>query len=49
MLSGAPPENTTGNVEKLTQVVPVRIAILDRTPGLTLVPGINVSVRIRRG
>jgi multidrug resistance efflux pump len=48
VLSGSPPENTTGNVEKITQLVPVRIAILDRTPDLTLVPGSNASVRIRR-
>jgi ABC transporter DrrB family efflux protein len=49
VLSGSPPENTTGNSEKITQVVPVRIAILDRAPGLTLVPGINAAVRIARG
>ena len=48
VLSGSPPENTTGNVEKITQLVPVRIAILDRPPGLTLVPGSSASVRIRR-
>ncbi len=39
--------NTTGNFQKVTQVIPVKIAIDDRQ-GLALVPGMNVTTRIRK-
>ncbi|MFI9557430.1 efflux RND transporter periplasmic adaptor subunit [Nonomuraea endophytica] len=42
-----PQNNSTGNFQKVTQVVPVKIAIADQK-GLGLVPGMNVEVRIRR-
>jgi ABC-2 type transport system permease protein len=41
------PDNTTGSYQAVTQVVPVKILILDRQ-GLALVPGLNATVRIRR-
>jgi multidrug resistance efflux pump len=40
--------NTTGNFQKVTQVIPVKITI-DDLQGLPLVPGMNVTVRIHRG
>lgn len=40
--------NTSGNFQKVTQVIPVKITI-DDLQGLALVPGMNVTVRIRRG
>lgn len=40
--------NTTGNFQKVTQVIPVKITI-DDLQGLALVPGMNVTVRIHRG
>lgn len=42
------PDQSTGVFDRATQVVPVRIAIADRQ-GMTLVPGMNVTVRIPRG
>jgi ABC transporter DrrB family efflux protein len=42
-----PRDNATGSFQKLTQVIPVKIAILDRQDR-TLVPGMNVSVAIHR-
>jgi multidrug resistance efflux pump len=39
--------NTTGNFQKVTQVIPVKIAIDDRS-GLALVPGMNVTAKIHR-
>jgi multidrug resistance efflux pump len=43
-----PQSNTSGNFQKVTQVIPVEIAIDD--PGdIALVPGMNVTVKIRRG
>ncbi|WP_219825695.1 efflux RND transporter periplasmic adaptor subunit [Nonomuraea typhae] len=42
-----PQDNTTGNFQKVTQVVPVKISVADQK-GLHLVPGMNVEVKIRR-
>jgi multidrug resistance efflux pump len=42
-----PQSNTSGNFQKVTQVIPVEITI-DDTEHLALVPGMNVTVRIRR-
>ena len=42
-----PRSNTGGNYQKVTQVIPVKI-ILDDTQGLALVPGMNVTVKIRK-
>jgi multidrug resistance efflux pump len=42
-----PEDNTTGNFQKVTQVIPVKIA-LDNTSGLSLVPGMNVTVHIHK-
>ncbi|MBE3556978.1 MAG: efflux RND transporter periplasmic adaptor subunit [Firmicutes bacterium] len=42
-----PQNNTTGNYQKVTQVIPVRISISDQQ-GLRIVPGMNVTVRIHR-
>ena len=42
-----PQSNTSGNFQKVTQVIPVKISIDDRF-GLTLVPGMNVSVSIHK-
>ncbi|MFT4217815.1 MAG: efflux RND transporter periplasmic adaptor subunit [Micropruina sp.] len=39
--------NTTGNFQKVTQVIPVKIAIDDRQ-GLALVPGMNVTAKIEK-
>ncbi len=39
--------NTTGNFQKVTQVIPVTISIDDRE-GLALVPGMNVTAKIHR-
>jgi multidrug resistance efflux pump len=43
-----PQANTSGNFQKVTQVIPVKINI-DDPKGLDLVPGMNVTVKIRRG
>lgn len=42
-----PSSNNTGNYTKVTQVIPVKIAI-DDYKGLQLVPGMNVTVRIHK-
>ena len=42
-----PQSNTSGNFQKVTQVIPVKIAIDDRF-GLELVPGMNVNVDIHK-
>ncbi|MFT4296070.1 MAG: efflux RND transporter periplasmic adaptor subunit [Micropruina sp.] len=39
--------NTTGNFQKVTQVIPVTISIDDRK-GLALVPGMNVTAKIEK-
>jgi multidrug resistance efflux pump len=39
--------NTTGNFQKVTQVIPVKISIDDRR-NLALVPGMNVTAKIHR-
>ena len=43
-----PQSNTSGNFQKVTQVIPVKITI-DDLQGLSLVPGMNVTVKIHRG
>jgi multidrug resistance efflux pump len=43
-----PQSNTTGNFQKVTQVIPVKITI-DDLQGLPLAPGMSVTVKIRRG
>jgi hypothetical protein len=40
-------EEVTGSYRPTTQVIPVDIAIVDHD-GLTLVPGMSATVRIRR-
>ncbi|WP_445182472.1 HlyD family efflux transporter periplasmic adaptor subunit [Pseudonocardia sp. Cha107L01] len=42
-----PQSNSTGNFQKVTQVIPVKIALND-TRGLALVPGMNVTVHIHK-
>ena len=42
-----PRSNTRGNYQTVTQVIPVKI-ILEETQGLALVPGMNVTVKIRK-
>jgi len=42
-----PEDNSTGNFQKVTQVIPVKIAI-DNADGLSLVPGMNVTVHIHK-
>ncbi len=42
-----PQANASGNFQKVTQVIPVKIAITD-LQGLGLVPGMNVTVRIHK-
>jgi multidrug resistance efflux pump len=42
-----PNSNSSGNYQKVTQVIPVKIAIDDRK-GLPLVPGMNCTVKIHR-
>jgi multidrug resistance efflux pump len=42
-----PQSNSTGNFQKVTQEIPVKILIND-TKGLQLVPGMSVEVRIHR-
>jgi multidrug resistance efflux pump len=39
--------NTTGNFQKVTQVIPVKISIDDRQ-NLALVPGMNVTAKIHK-
>jgi multidrug resistance efflux pump len=42
-----PESNSTGNFQKVTQVIPVKILITNSN-GLTLVPGMNVEVKIHK-
>jgi len=42
-----PETNTAGNFQKVTQVIPIKIALEDRR-GLDLVPGMNVTVHIHK-
>lgn len=42
-----PESNSTGNFQKVTQVIPVKIMITNSN-GLTLVPGMNVTVKIHK-
>lgn len=42
-----PQANTSGNFQKVTQVIPVKISI-DDLKGLPLAPGMNVTVKIHR-
>jgi multidrug resistance efflux pump len=42
-----PDTNTSGNFQKVTQVIPVKIALEDRR-GLDLVPGMSVTVHIHK-
>jgi len=44
-VAAEPANNTTGVFDRLAQTVPVRIAIAD-PQGLTLLPGLNVTVKI---
>ncbi|HLU56171.1 MAG TPA: efflux RND transporter periplasmic adaptor subunit [Pseudonocardia sp.] len=43
-----PESNTSGNFQKVTQVIPVKISI-ENPEGLGLVPGMNVTVQIHKG
>jgi multidrug resistance efflux pump len=43
-----PESNTSGNFQKVTQVIPVKIDI-DNPEGLAIVPGMNVYVKIHKG
>lgn len=45
--SAFPQSNTAGNFQKVTQVIPVKIAI-DDAKNLSLVPGMNVTVKIHK-
>lgn len=47
VFSAFPQSNTTGNFQKVTQVIPVKIAISD-THNLSLVPGMNATVKIHK-
>jgi multidrug resistance efflux pump len=47
VFSPFPQSNSGGNFQKVTQVIPVRIAI-DDMQGLDLIPGMNVTVDIRK-
>lgn len=47
-LAPLPAASSTAEFQKITQVVPVRVAITDPR-GLPLLPGMNVTVRIHRG
>jgi multidrug resistance efflux pump len=47
IFSAFPQSNTSGNFQKVTQVIPVKIGIAD-TKGLALVPGMNVTVSIHK-
>ncbi len=47
VFSAFPQSNTAGNYQKVTQVIPVKIA-LDDTQGLELVPGMNATVKIHK-
>ncbi len=43
-----PQSNTGGNFQKVTQVIPVKIALENRSNDLDLVPGMNVTVHIHK-
>jgi multidrug resistance efflux pump len=43
-----PESNTSGNFQKVTQVIPVKINI-ENPDGLGIVPGMNVTVKIHKG
>lgn len=43
-----PESNTSGNFQKVTQVIPVKINI-ENPDGLAIVPGMNVTVHIHKG
>ncbi len=47
VFSAFPQSNSSGNFQKVTQVIPVRITI-DDTSGLALAPGMNVTVKIHK-
>jgi ABC transporter DrrB family efflux protein len=47
-LSDDPPDNTASAFDRHTQVVPIRIAV-DNHQRTTLLPGMSVTVKIRRG
>lgn len=47
VFSPLPQSNSSGNFQKVTQVIPVKIGIDDRQ-GLDLIPGMNVTVNIRK-
>lgn len=42
-----PESNSSGNYQKVTQVIPVKIRLVD-TQGARLVPGMNVTVKIHK-
>ncbi|HEY4006940.1 MAG TPA: HlyD family efflux transporter periplasmic adaptor subunit [Pseudonocardia sp.] len=42
-----PESNSSGNFQKVTQVIPVKVALTD-TGGVQLVPGMNVTVHIHK-
>jgi multidrug resistance efflux pump len=42
-----PESNTSGNFQKVTQVIPVKINI-ENPEGYAIVPGMNVTVKIRK-
>ena len=47
IFSSFPQDNTTGRFRKLTQWIPVKITLAD-PKNLTLVPGMNVTVKIHK-
>ncbi|GAB2591417.1 HlyD family efflux transporter periplasmic adaptor subunit [Microlunatus antarcticus] len=47
VFSAFPQSNSSGNFQKVTQVIPVRITI-DDTLGLALAPGMNVTAKIHK-
>ena len=48
VFSPFPQSNSGGNFQKVTQVIPVRVAI-DDMQGVDLIPGMNVTVDIHKG
>jgi ABC transporter DrrB family efflux protein len=47
IFSRLPPDNTTGNFQKRTQVIPVKIGIINRG-NRTFIPGMSVTVKIHK-
>ena len=47
VFSPFPQSNSGGNFQKVTQVIPVRVAI-DDSQGVDLIPGMNVTVDIHK-